>query len=101
VCRLVPRHVLEQLPGVRHQERQDGPVRLGEGECALGGLVRRLLVTEFPVGEPGDQMSFHHREVPDDRCGAVQDIPQRAESRGRIAVGEADHRAGVADFAGA
>ena len=80
-------------------ERQDGPVRLGEGQRAFGGLVRRALVTEFTVGQPGEQVSLHDREVPDDRCGAVQDVPQRAEGRGRIAFGEADHRAGVADFA--
>jgi hypothetical protein len=70
-------------PGLSSSVPPDGPVRLGEGECALGGLVRRPLVTEFPVGEPGEQMSFHHREVPDDRYGAVQDIPLAIPGRCR------------------
>ena len=101
VCCLVPRQGLQQLPGARRQERQDGPVRLGEGEGAFGGLVRRALVTELTVGQPGEQVGLQDREIPDDRCRAVQDIPQRAEGRGRVAFGEADHRAGVTDFAGA
>ena len=44
-------------------------------------------------------MSFHECDITDDRCCAVQNIGHRAESRGRIAFREADHRAGIADFA--
>ena len=83
----------------RHHERQDQPVRLGEGQRALGGLVRRALVTELTVGQPGQQVSLHDRDVPDDRCRAVQDVLHRAQGPGRIAFREADHRAGVADLA--
>jgi hypothetical protein len=39
------------------------------------------------------------RDVTDDRCRAVQDIPHRATSRRRIAFRETDHRAGITDFA--
>ena len=46
-------------PRARHRERQDQPVRLGEGERAFGGLVRRALVTELTVGEPGQQVRLH------------------------------------------
>jgi len=50
------------------------------------------------VGQPGEQVSLHDRDVPDDRCGAVQDVPHRAEGPGRITVREADHRAGFTDL---
>ena len=96
---LVPRQRFQQFPGAGDQEGQDGPVRLGEGQRAFGGLVRRALVTEFTLGEPGYQVSLHDREVADDGRDAVQDVPQRAEGRGRIAFGEADRGAGVTDFA--
>ena len=52
---LVRRQRLQQLPGAGHRERQDQPVRLGEGQRAFGGLVRRALVAELTVGEPGQQ----------------------------------------------
>jgi hypothetical protein len=51
------------------------------------------------VGEPGQQVRLHDRDVTDDRCRAVQNIPYRAERSGRIAFREADHRAGITDFA--
>jgi hypothetical protein len=44
-------------------------------------------------------MSLNDRDVADDRCRAVQNILHGAESRGRIAFREADHRAGITDFA--
>ena len=65
----------------------------------FGGLIRRVLVTELTIGEPGEQLSLNDRDVTDDRRRAVQHVPHRAESSGRIAVREADHRAGIADLA--
>jgi hypothetical protein len=97
---LVPRQGLEQLPCARHGERQDQPVRLGQGEGAFGSLVRGALVAERTVGEPGQQLGFDDRDVPDDRCRAVENLGQRAERSGWVAFREADHRAGIADFAG-
>ena len=97
----MPRQRLEQLGRAGHRERQDQPVGLGQGQRAFGRLVRRALVTELAVGEPGQQVSLHDRDVPEDRCRAIQNIGHRVESRGRIAFREADHRAGVTDLAGA
>ena len=50
------------------------------------------------MGEPGQQLRLDDGDVPDDRRRAIEDIGQRAESSGRIALGEADHRAGIADL---
>ena len=88
-----------QLRGTRHRERQHEPVSLGQGQRVFGRLVRRALVPQLPVGQPGQQMSLYHRVVPDNRCGPVQYIPQGGERPVRIAVRQADHRAGVADLA--
>ena len=63
-----------------HRERQDQPVGLGQGERAFGGLVRRALVTERTVGERGQQVGLDDRDVPDDRCRAIENIGQRVES---------------------
>ena len=41
-------------------------VRLRQGQRPFGRLVRRALVTELAVGEPGQQLSFHDRDVTDD-----------------------------------
>ncbi len=68
---LMLRQSLEQWLRARHRERQDEPVRFGEGECAVGGLVRRALVTELTVGEPGQQVSLYDCDVTDDWCRAV------------------------------
>ena len=96
---LVPRQGLEQLACARHGERQDQPVRLGEGEGVFGCRVRGALVAEGTVGERGQQLGFDDRDVPDDRCRAVEDVGQHAERSGRIALGEADHRPGIAELA--
>ena len=53
------------------------------------------------MGEPGQQVRLHDRDVPEDRRGAVQHLGRRAQGCGRIAFREADHRAGVTDLAGA
>jgi hypothetical protein len=76
---LMPRQRLQQLPGARHRERQDQPVRLSQGQRAFRSLVRRALVTELTVGEPGQQVSLDDRYVTDDWGGAVQNTGQRAE----------------------
>ena len=68
--------------------------------CVMGSRLRRALVTQLPVGQPGYQLGLHDRDVPDDRRGSVQHIPHRGECRGRIAFGQADHRTGVGDLAG-
>ena len=95
---LVPRQGLQQLAGASHRERQHQPVGLCESQGPFGRLICRALVTERTIGQPGQQLSLHHRDGPDDRCRAVQDVPQRAERPGRVAFGEADRRVGVADF---
>ena len=51
------------------------------------------------MGQRGQQLGFNDRDVPDDRCRAIEDIGQRAEGSGRIALGEADRRASIADLA--
>jgi hypothetical protein len=48
---LMPRQGLEQLLRAFHRERQDELIRLADGECVLGGMVRRVLVTELTTGE--------------------------------------------------
>ena len=78
---LMPRQRLQQLPGARHRERQDQPVGLGQGQRPFGRLVRRTLVTELTVGEPGQQLSLDDRDVTDNRRRAVQHVPHRAERR--------------------
>ena len=35
------------------------------------------LVTELAVGEPGQQVSLHDRDVPEDRGGAIENIGHR------------------------
>jgi hypothetical protein len=50
---LVPRQGLQQLPGAGHRERQHQPVSLGESQRPFGRLIRRALVTERTVGQPG------------------------------------------------
>jgi hypothetical protein len=76
---LMPRQRFEQLPGARHREGQDQPVGLGQGQGTFGGLVRRALVTELTMGEPGQQLRLHDRDVPDDRGRAVQNILHRGQ----------------------
>jgi hypothetical protein len=68
---LVPGQRLQQLGRARHRERQDQPVRLRQGQRPLRRLVRRALVTEFPVGEPGQQVGLHDGDVPLDRCRVI------------------------------
>jgi len=56
------------------------------------------------MGEPGQQMSLDDRGVTDDGRDArraINDTLQVAETLGRSALREADHRAGITDFAGA
>ena len=85
-----------QQPGrAGHRERQDQPVGLGESQRPFGGLVRRALVAELTMGEPGQQVRLHDRDVPEERRPAVQDTGDRGQSCGRIAFGQADRRAGV------
>ena len=72
VRRLVRRQGLEQLPRERHRERQDQPVSLRQRQRALGRLVRRALITELAVGEPGQQVRLHGGDVADNRGGAVE-----------------------------
>ncbi len=98
---LMPGQRLEQLPGARHRERQDQPVRLRQGQCAFSRLVRRALVTEFTIGEPGEQVRFNNRDVTEDRGRAIENIVQRAQGSGRIAFRETDHRAGITYLTGA
>jgi hypothetical protein len=50
---------------------------LGESERMFGGLVRRALVTELTVGEPGQQMRLDDRDVPLDRGRAIFPFPSR------------------------
>jgi hypothetical protein len=88
----------------RHGERQDQPVRLRKGQGAFGGLVRRVLVADLTIGEPGQQISLDDPGVTDDlRNGsrATKDTLQVAETLGQSALREAGHRAGITDFAGA
>jgi hypothetical protein len=96
---LVPRQRLQQLRRARHHERQHDPVLLGDSERVFGGPVRRALVAELAVGEPGEQVSLHDRGVADDRSGPVQNAGHRAQGRGRFAFRQADHRVGVMHFA--
>ena len=96
---LVRRQRLKQLSGTGHRERQDQPVRLGQGERALDRLACRALVPELTVGEPGQQTRLHGGDVADDRGGAVEHRPHRAQGVRRVAVGQADDRAGIADLA--
>ena len=42
---LMPRQGLQELPEAGHRERQDQPVRLGQGEGTLGGLARKTTTT--------------------------------------------------------
>ena len=51
-----------------------------------------MLVTELTMGEGGEQLSLHDRDVADDRCHAVQDRLHRAEGFRRVAFREADPR---------
>ena len=97
----MPRQGLEQLPGTRHRKRQDQPVGLRQGQRTLGRLVRRALVTEFTMGEPGEQLRLDDRDVTDDRCRAIKNILQRAQSSGRIAFRETNHPAGITYLTGA
>jgi hypothetical protein len=63
-----------------------------------------VLVAELTMGEPGQQMSLDDRGVTDDGRDArraINDTLQVAETLGRSALREADHRAGITDFAGA
>ena len=98
---LMPRQGLEQLAGARHRERQDQPVSLRQGQRPFSRLVRRALVTELTMGEPGEQVRLHDRDVTDDRGRAIENILQHAQSFGRIAFRETDHRAGITDLTGA
>src|SRR5580698_11094920 len=97
----MPWQGLEQLPGERHRERQDEPVSLRQGQCAFRGPVRRALVTEFTMGEPGEQVRLHDRDVTDDRGRAIENMLQRGQGSGRIAFREADHREGITYLTGA
>jgi hypothetical protein len=47
-----------------------------------------LLVAERTVGQRSQQLGFNDRDVSDDRCRAIEDIGQRTEGSGRIALGE-------------
>ncbi len=85
---LMPGQRLEQLAGARHRERQDQPVRLRQGQRSFSRLVRRALVTELTMGEPGEQVRLDDRDVTEDRCRAIQHIPHRAQGPGRIAFRE-------------
>ncbi len=51
------------------------------------------------MGEPGQQVSLNKGDVTDDRCRAVQQLLNRAKGSGRVAFGQADHRARITDFA--
>ena len=53
------------------------------------------------MSEPGQQVRLHDRDVPEDRCRAIQNIGHRGQGSGRIAFREADYRAGVTDLTGA
>jgi hypothetical protein len=97
----MPRHGLEQLERACHRERQDDPVRLRQGQCALGGRGGRALVTEFAVRERCQQVCLNDCHVADSRSYPVQGIADRGESGGRVALGEADSRARIADLGGA
>jgi hypothetical protein len=89
---LMPRRGLEQLLRACHRERQDELIRLGDGKCVPGGMVRRVLVTELTMGEGGKQLSLHDRDVADGRCHAVQDRLHRAGGFCQFAFREADPR---------
>ena len=75
--------------GARHRERQDQPVRLRQGQRAFGRLVRRALVTELAMGEPGQQVRLHDRDVSEDRGRAIQNIgaPRRGLRPDRLPRG--------------
>jgi hypothetical protein len=64
----------------------------------FGCPVRRALVAELAVREPGEQVSLYDRCVTDNRGGAVQNTGHRAQGRSRFAFRQADHRVGVTHF---
>ena len=69
---LMRRQRLEELARTGHRERQDQPVRLGQGQRPVGRLAGRALVAERTVGEPGQQARLHDGDVADNRGGAVE-----------------------------
>ncbi len=97
----MPRQSLEQLPRTGHRERQDHPLRLGEGERAFRGLARRAPVTKLIVRQSAHQQRFNACHVADKRNRAIENTRQFTKSPGRIAFREEHHRAGSANFAGA
>jgi hypothetical protein len=96
----MPGQRLQQPGRAGHRERQDQPVRFRQGQRPFRRLAGRALVPELVVSEPGQQVRLHDRG-PEDRGGAVQHASHRGQRPGRIAFGEADHRAGVPDLTGA
>ncbi|MGH3273527.1 MAG: hypothetical protein ACRDNZ_04280 [Streptosporangiaceae bacterium] len=51
-------------------------------------------VAELTMGEPGQQVSLDDSDVADDGRRAIHHALQVAESLGRAAIRQADHRAG-------
>src|SRR5580700_5253961 len=96
---LMPRHGFEQLKRACYREWQDKPVRLRQGQCALGGRGGSALIAEFAVRERRQQVCLNDGHVTDGWSYAVQDILHRSESGGRVALGEADGRPGITDLA--
>jgi len=79
------RHGLEQVERACHRERQDDPVRLRQGQCALGGRGGRALVTEFAVRERCQQVCLNDCHVADGRSYPVPDM--RRDTRGAEMAG--------------
>src|SRR5260370_41640783 len=95
----MPRYGLEMLKGARHRERQDEPVRLRQGQCALDGCEGSALVAEFAVRERCQEVSVNHRHVADYRSHPVEDILDHGESGGWVAPGQADGPASISELA--
>jgi hypothetical protein len=60
-----------------------------------------VAVAEFVVGERGQEVRFNDCYIADSRSYPGEDIPERVESSGGAALGEADGRAGITDLGGA
>jgi hypothetical protein len=91
-CAVSCRGIASSSSRERYSERQDQPVRLREGQGAFGGLVRRVLVAELTIGEPGQQISLDDTGVTDDgrnRRRAIKDTLQVAETLGQSSPAEA------------
>jgi hypothetical protein len=59
------RHGFEQLTRACYRERQDKPVRLRQGQCALGGRDGSALIAEFAMRERRQQICLDDGHITD------------------------------------